>query len=51
MPETLRPNYQYFTEARMQKLRAAGYGRPFTTIEDGVRQYVERYLAGPDRYR
>jgi ADP-L-glycero-D-manno-heptose 6-epimerase len=51
MPETLRPNYQYFTEARMQKLRTAGYGRPFTTIEDGVRQYVERYLAGPDRYR
>jgi ADP-L-glycero-D-manno-heptose 6-epimerase len=51
MPETLRPNYQYFTEARMQKLRAAGYDRPFTSIDDGVRQYVERYLAGPDRYR
>jgi ADP-L-glycero-D-manno-heptose 6-epimerase len=51
MPETLRPNYQYFTEARMQKLRAAGYDRPFTTIDNGVRQYVERFLAGPDRYR
>jgi ADP-L-glycero-D-manno-heptose 6-epimerase len=50
MPETLRPNYQYFTEARMQKLRAAGYDRPFTSVDDGVRQYVERYLAGPDRY-
>jgi ADP-L-glycero-D-manno-heptose 6-epimerase len=47
MPETLRPNYQYFTEARMQKLRAAGYDRPFTSIDDGVRQYVRRYLARP----
>jgi len=51
MPDALRPNYQYFTEARMQKLRAAGYDRPFTSIEDGVRRYVERYLAGPDPYR
>jgi ADP-L-glycero-D-manno-heptose 6-epimerase len=51
MPDAIRPNYQYFTEARMQKLRDAGYDRPFTSIEDGVRRYVERYLAGPDRYR
>jgi len=51
MPDAIRPNYQYFTEARMQKLRAAGYDRPFTSIEDGVRRYVERYLAGSDRYR
>jgi ADP-L-glycero-D-manno-heptose 6-epimerase len=51
MPEAIRPNYQYFTEARMHKLRDAGYERPFTSIEDGVRRYVERYLAGPDRYR
>jgi ADP-L-glycero-D-manno-heptose 6-epimerase len=51
MPEAIRPNYQYFTEARMQKLRDAGYDRPFTSIEDGVRRYVERYLAGADRYR
>jgi ADP-L-glycero-D-manno-heptose 6-epimerase len=51
MPQAIRPNYQYFTEARMQKLRDAGYDRPFTSIEEGVRRYVERYLAGPDRYR
>jgi ADP-L-glycero-D-manno-heptose 6-epimerase len=51
MPEAIRPNYQYFTEARMQKLRDAGYDRPFTSIEDGVRRYVERFLAGPDPYR
>jgi ADP-L-glycero-D-manno-heptose 6-epimerase len=51
MPAAIRPNYQYFTEARMERLREAGYSRPFTTIEDGVREYVEHYLAHPDRYR
>ncbi len=51
MPEAIRPNYQYFTKASMQKLRDAGYDRPFTSLEDGVRCYIERYLAGPDRYR
>jgi ADP-L-glycero-D-manno-heptose 6-epimerase len=51
MPEAIRPNYQYFTEARMQKLRDAGYDRPFTSMEDGVRRYIQKYLARPDRYR
>jgi ADP-L-glycero-D-manno-heptose 6-epimerase len=51
MPEAIRPNYQYFTEAQMHRLRDAGYRKPFTSLEDGVRSYVERYLAGPDRYR
>lgn len=41
MPETLRPKYQYFTEADLRKLRAAGYDEPFTSLEDGVSQYVE----------
>jgi ADP-L-glycero-D-manno-heptose 6-epimerase len=44
-PEHLRPRYQYFTEANMAKLRAEGYGRTFTSLEDGVRAYVERLLA------
>ena len=51
MPEQIRPNYQYFTEARMDRLRAAGYVKPSTPLEEGVRQYVEGYLARPDRYR
>ena len=42
MPVELRERYQYFTEARMERLRAAGYRTPFTTLEDGVRQYVSR---------
>ncbi|MFA7456761.1 MAG: ADP-glyceromanno-heptose 6-epimerase [Micavibrio sp.] len=51
MPETLRPKYQYYTQADMAKLRAAGYDKPFTELEDGVGQYVRDYLAKPDPYR
>ena len=51
MPEALRSNYQYFTEAPMQRLRLAGYERPFVSLEDGVGDYVRRYLTQPDPYR
>jgi ADP-L-glycero-D-manno-heptose 6-epimerase len=51
MPEVLRPRYQYYTEARMVKLRQAGYNQPFRSIEDGVADYVEHYLAQPNPYR
>jgi len=44
MPETLRPKYQYFTQADMGKLRRAGYTTAFTSLEDGVRDYVTTYL-------
>jgi ADP-L-glycero-D-manno-heptose 6-epimerase len=50
-PETIRDKYQYFTEAKMERLRAAGYERPFTSLEDGVTRYVQDYLATPDLYR
>lgn len=40
MPEAIRGRYQYFTEARMERLRAAGYDAPFTSVEDGVAAYV-----------
>ncbi|HZU90021.1 MAG TPA: ADP-glyceromanno-heptose 6-epimerase [Stellaceae bacterium] len=50
MPPEIRPNYQYFTEARMTKLRAAGYAAPFTPLEPAVRDYVANYLARPDPY-
>ena len=51
MPEAIRPNYQYFTQANMERLRKVGYSRPFTSIADGVNEYVGRYLSQPDRYR
>ena len=45
MPETLRPKYQYHTEARIDKLRAAGYDQPFATLESGVEDYVRTHLS------
>ncbi len=51
MPEAIRPNYQYYTQADMTRLRASGYEAPFTSLEDGVFDYVTRYLVSPDRYR
>ncbi len=45
MPETLRGKYQYFTQAQMARMRGAGYSAPFTSLEDGVREYVAGYLA------
>lgn len=45
MPEAVAPSYQYFTEARMDRLRAAGYTAPFTSLEEGVRDYVLNYKA------
>ena len=39
-PEAIRERYQYFTEARMDRLRAAGWTRPFTSLEEGVARYV-----------
>jgi ADP-L-glycero-D-manno-heptose 6-epimerase len=51
MPESIRPNYQYFTQASMAKLAAAGYTAPFHALEDGVRDYVQGYLTRQDTYR
>ncbi len=45
MPEQLQGKYQYCTEASVKKLRAAGYAAEFTSLEDGVREYVQGYLA------
>lgn len=45
MPEHLKGKYQYHTEARMSKIRAAGYDRPVTLLEDAVADYVLNYLA------
>jgi len=45
MPEKLRGQYQSFTCADMSRLRQAGYDAPFTSLEDGIRQYVRDYLS------
>lgn len=51
MPEAIRDRYQYFTEARMDRIRAAGWPGTSTTLEDGVRRYVQDFLAREDSYR
>ena len=50
MPQDLHGKYQYFTEASMQKLQAAGYTNAFHTLEEGVRDYVQNYLLQADPY-
>ena len=50
-PENIRDRYQYFTEANMDRLRAAGYDKPATSLEDGVAEYVNGFLNADDPYR
>ncbi len=50
MPEDIREKYQYFTEARMDKLVHAGYTEPFFSLESGVSDYVTNYLSTLNYY-
>jgi ADP-L-glycero-D-manno-heptose 6-epimerase len=50
-PPAIRAHYQYFTQAEMGRLKAAGYTAELTSLEDGVADYVQTYLARPDPYR
>jgi ADP-L-glycero-D-manno-heptose 6-epimerase len=49
-PAELKGQYQSFTQASMDRLRAAGFSGQFTPLEDGIRRYVQDYLAAADRY-
>ena len=44
MPDAIRPNYQYFTEANIAKLLNLGFKGPRYALEDGVRDYIQNYL-------
>jgi len=48
-PEDIRDKYQYFTEAKMDKLYSIGYPKMFYTLEGGIDDYVKNYLVG-ERY-
>lgn len=50
-PVSIRDRYQYFTEARMDRIRAAGFAGQATPLEEGVRRYVQQYLASGDPWR
>ncbi|MBE7636056.1 ADP-glyceromanno-heptose 6-epimerase [Sneathiella sp. P13V-1] len=49
-PVSIRDKYQYFTQADMSKLRAAGFGGNFYSLEDGIADYVSEYLSKEDPY-
>ena len=49
-PIDIRDKYQYFTEANMSKLIQAGYTNSFTSLEDGIADYVKNYLDGTIYY-
>jgi len=44
MPDEIRDKYQYFTQANLEKLRAAGYDKPIMNVQQGVDDYVKNYL-------
>ena len=50
MPEDIRDKYQYFTEAKMEKIRLAGYTFPLYSLDEGVKNYVRNYLANNKYY-
>ncbi len=51
LPDALKGKYQYYTRASLDKLRAAGYAKPTTSLEDGLQLYVQNYLEFADPYR
>jgi ADP-L-glycero-D-manno-heptose 6-epimerase len=51
MPDALKGKYQYFTQSENAGLEAAGYNKSFTSLEDGVKDYVQSYLIKDDQYR
>ena len=50
IPADIRETYQYFTEADMSKLRAAGYEASFQSLEEGIAAYVKDFLSGHRYY-
>ena len=43
-PKDIRDKYQYYTKAEMQKVRNAGYLKPFYDLKSGAEEYVKEYL-------
>jgi ADP-L-glycero-D-manno-heptose 6-epimerase len=51
MPLEIRDQYQYFTQAKVESLRRAGYNGGFAPVEEAAHRYVTSFLNQPDRYR
>ena len=50
-PANIRAHYQYYTQANMARLREAGYSQAPTNLEEGVRRYIQDFLATNDPHR
>jgi ADP-L-glycero-D-manno-heptose 6-epimerase len=50
IPRDIRDKYQYFTEADMHKLHQAGYDHPFCSLEEGVKEYITKFLQPSSYY-
>ncbi len=51
MPDSIRNQYQYFTQGSVENLRRTGYNAGFMPLETAVGNYVTGYLDRVDRYR
>ena len=51
MPKNLRKQYQYYTKANMEKIRKKGYNIKFSSLEEGVNEYIKNYLLTEDKYK
>ena len=51
MPNEIKNQYQYYTEAEMSKLKNVGYNNSFTSLEDGIDDYVNNYLLTNNIYK
>ena len=50
MPNDLKGKYQYYTKARIDKIRSIGFGDNFKNLNEGVKDYLKNYLLTSDRY-
>lgn len=41
IPEDMRPRYQYFTEAKMERFLSQGFSQPKWSLEDGIADYIQ----------
>ncbi|MBL7106106.1 MAG: ADP-glyceromanno-heptose 6-epimerase [Phycisphaerae bacterium] len=48
MPDSIKNQYQYYTQADITKLRDAGFKKPTTTLEEAIKDYVQNYLQTGD---
>ncbi|MEM6633077.1 MAG: NAD-dependent epimerase/dehydratase family protein, partial [Bacteroidota bacterium] len=49
-PEDIRETYQYFTEANIGKIRSVGYDKEFTSLENGIQDYIGAHLLAKNPY-